>query len=199
MTSGLAHRAGALGALGVLAALGLACLPVQAAPGGLFTQLMALLGARQQGTASFLARTYAAGLTRPLVSSGELRYRAPDHLEQRTLKPTPSELILDGERLTVHRGAHTRRLNLRDYPDIAVYVDALRDTLGGQGAGLKRRFAVRLTGTLAQWQLILRPRQGNSHVRRIRLTGAGADIHTIEILAPDGARTVMRIGPSSAS
>ena len=194
MISGLARRAGVLG---VLAALGLACLPAHAATGGVFTQLMALLAARQQGTAHFVARTYAPGLTRPLVSSGELRYHAPDHLEQRTLEPTPSELILDGEQLTVQRGGHTHRLDLRDYPDIAVYVDALRDTLGGHGAGLKQRFVVRLTGTLAQWQLILRPRQGNSRVRRIRLTGARADIHTIEILAPDGARTVMRIDPPS--
>ncbi|MHB1872406.1 MAG: LolA family protein [Steroidobacteraceae bacterium] len=199
MISGLARRPGALGALGVLAALGLACLPAHAATGDVFTQLMALLGARQQGAARFVARTYAPGLRRPLVSSGELRYHAPDHLEQRTLEPTPSELILDGEQLTVQRGAHTRRLNLRDYPDIAVYVDALRDTLGGHGAALQRRFVVRLTGTLAQWQLILSPRQGNSRVRRIRLTGARADIRTIEILAPDGARTVMRIGPPPAS
>ena len=195
MISGLARRAGVLG---VLAALGLGCLPAHAATGGVFTQLMALLAARQQGAARFVARTYAPGLTRPLVSSGELRYHAPDHLEQRTLEPTPSELILDGEQLTVHRGGHTRRLDLRDYPDIAVYVDALRDTLGGRGAGLQRRFVVRLTGTLAQWQLMLRPRQGNSRVRRIRLTGTRADIHTIEILAPDGARTVMRIDPPSA-
>ncbi len=182
-------------ALVALVALGLAGTVARAATDGAFAHLMALLAARRGGEVSFVARTYAAGLTRPLVSSGVLRYRAPDHLEQRTLRPVPSELILDGERLTVHRDGHTRRLDLRDYPDVATYVDALRDTLAGRGARLRRVFTVGFSGTLAHWRLTLRPRAPDTRVRRIRLTGTAADIRSIEILAPDGARTVMRIGP----
>ena len=184
-------------ALATLLALGLAG-AAHASPGA-FTHLMGLLAQRQQGEVTFLAHTYAAGLTRPLVSSGVLRYRAPDHLEQQTLKPAPSELILDGERLTVRRNGHTHRLDVRDYPDIAVYVDALRETLAVRGAQLERHFTVRWRGTLAHWQLTLIPRNSNARVRRIRLAGAEADIRTIEILAPGGARTVMRIGPPPAA
>lgn len=191
MTSGPRRK---LGALGALVTLGLGAFAAHAGTNATFTRLMGLLAARRHGEVSFLSRTYAAGLTRPLVSSGVLRYRAPDHLEQRTLKPERSELIIDGEHLTMRRDGHTHRVDLRAYPDIAVYVDALRDTLGGRGAELKRLFAVRFTGTLAHWRMTLRPIEANARVRRIRLTGAAADIRTIEILAPNGARTVMRIG-----
>ena len=192
MTSGPSRKAAALVAL---LALGLTAAVSRAGPDTPFTRLMALLAARQRGEVTFVARTYAAGLTRPLESSGVLRYRAPDHLEQRTLKPAPSDLILDGERLTVRRGGRTRHVDLRSYPDIAVYVDALRDTLAGRGAALERHFTVRWRGTLAHWQLTLVPVSSGASVRRIRLAGEAADIRTIEILAPHGARTVMRIGP----
>ncbi|MGC8519365.1 MAG: LolA family protein [Steroidobacteraceae bacterium] len=163
-----------------------------------FTQLMALLAAHRSGTVTFVARTYAAGLTRPLVSSGVLRFRAPDHLEQRTLKPVPSEIILDGEHMTVRRGGQTHRLNVRAYPDIAVYVDALRATLDGRGRSLRRQFTIGWHGTLSHWQLTLRPLQAGARVRQIRLAGAGANIQRIEILAPKGARTVLRLSEPAA-
>ena len=188
-------------AVACLAGLALALLSALAHAGTAvaFERLMGLLAARQRGAVTFTARTYAAGLTRPLVSSGLLRYRAPDHLEQLTRQPAASALILDGEHLTVRRDGRTRHLDLRDYPDIAVYVAALRDTLNGRGARLQRQFVVGWHGTLAHWRLTLRPLQHNAPVRRIRLTGSAADIHSIEILAPDGARTVMRLGPPPAA
>ena len=196
MTSG--PRANLLATLaGVALALSGSCAHAGTRPA--FERLMGLLAARQRGSVTFTARTYAAGLTRPLQSAGILRYRAPDHLEQLTREPARSALILDGERLTVRRDGRTRHLNLRDYPDIAVYVAALRDTLGGRGAQLQRHFAIGWHGTLAHWQLTLRPLQHRARVRRIRLTGAAADIHSIEILAADGARTVMRLGPTPAA
>ena len=196
MTSGPSRKAAALVAL---LALGLTGAAARAGPDTPFARLMALLAARERGEVTFVARTYAAGLTRPLESSGVLRYRAPDHLEQRTLKPAPSDLILDGERLTVRRDGHTRHVDLRNYPDIAVYVDALRDTLAGRGAALERRFTVRWRGTLDHWQLTLTPIRAGASVRRIRLAGEAADIRTIEIVAPHGARTVMRLGPPPAA
>ncbi len=196
MISGPRRR---LAALAALITLGLGAAAAHAAAPTPFTRLMGLFAARRHGEVTFLARTYARGLTRPLVSSGVLGYRAPDHLEQHTLKPVPSALIVDGERLTVRRGGHTRRLDLRDYPDIAIYVDAMRDTLAGRGARLQRLFAVGFTGTLAHWQLTLTPLRSDAHVRQIRLAGAAADIRSIEILAPHGARTLMRIGPPPAS
>lgn len=193
MTSGLIRKA----ALPLLAALTLSAGPAHAGNAS-FRHLMALLAARRGSAVTFVAHTSAPGLTRALLSSGILRYRAPDHLEQRTLKPVPSEIILDGEQMTVRRGGETHQLDLRAYPQVAVYVEALRDTLGGHGAALQRLFAIRWQGTLADWSLTLRPRNSGTHVRQIRLAGAAANIHRIEILASHGALTVLRLGPPPA-
>lgn len=182
----------------LLATLSLGAGAAQAGADTPFAHLMALLATGHGGTVTFVAHTYAAGLRRPLVSSGVMRYRPPDHLEQRTLEPVPSELILDGSHLTVRRGGHTHRLQLSDYPQIALYIDALRDTLGGHGAALRHEFTIGWHGTLAHWTLILTPRLPGAPVRQIRLAGASADIQRIELLAPHGARTVLRLTAPSA-
>ena len=194
MTSG--RRPSLAGALLVLWA---ACLSAHAAVPADFTRLMGLLAARPSARASFQARTYVKGLTRPLVSTGMLAYRAPDHLEQHTLTPAPSELILQGERLTIRRGSQVRRLDVRAYPQIAVYVSALRETLSGNARGLEKHFDIEFTGTLARWRLTLTPKARGAPVSRIALRGSQADIRAIEIRVRSGERTVMRIGPPPPS
>src|SRR3984893_4958541 len=50
-------------------------------------KLMGLLAQRQHGHVTFVEEHFLAVLDRPVESSGELLYDAPDHLEKRTLKP----------------------------------------------------------------------------------------------------------------
>ena len=194
MTSGRRPRRA-----GALLALWAACLAAHAAVPADFTRLMGLLAARPSARASFVARTYVKGLTRPLVSTGVLAYSAPDRLEQHTLTPVPSEVILHGEHLTMRRGTQVRRLDVRAYPQVAVYVSALRETLSGNARGLERHFNIAFTGTLARWQLTLRPKARRAPVSRIVLRGSRADIRAIEIRARGGGRTVLRIGPPPPS
>ena len=194
MTSG--HR---LSLAGALLALWAASLTAHAAVPADFTRLMGLLAARHSARATFQARTDVKGLTRPLVSAGVLAYKAPDTLEQHTLTPAPSELILHGDHLTMRRGAQVRRLDVRAYPQIAVYVTALRETLSGNARGLERHFDIEFTGTLAHWRLMLTPKARGAPVSRIALRGSRADIRVIEISTRSGARTVMRIGPPPSS
>ena len=49
-------------------------------------KLMGLLAQRQHGHVTFVEEHFLAVLDRPVESSGELLYDAPDHLEKRTLK-----------------------------------------------------------------------------------------------------------------
>ncbi len=190
MTSGRRPRRAA-----ALLAVWAASLAAHAAVPADFTRLMSLLAARHSARASFQARTYVQGLTRPLLSAGVLAYQAPDTLEQHTLTPAASELILHGDHLTMRRGSQVRRLDVRAYPQIAVYVSALRETLSGDAGGLERHFDIAFTGTLAQWHLTLTPKARGAPVSRITLRGSRADIRAIEIRARSGARTVMRIEP----
>ncbi|MGH8324755.1 MAG: LolA-related protein, partial [Steroidobacteraceae bacterium] len=100
--------------------------------------LMSLLAQRQHGHVSFVEEHFLAVLDRPVESSGELLYDAPDRLEKRTLKPKPETLILEHGVITARRGRHTYVLNLSDYPQIVPLIDSMRATLAGDRASLER-------------------------------------------------------------
>ena len=64
-------------------------------------QLMHGLAQTRSGHASFVEKKSIAMLDRPVESSGELFYSAPDHLEKRTLKPKPELMTVDGDTLLI--------------------------------------------------------------------------------------------------
>jgi len=173
------------------------CLAAQ--PGFTVSQLMSLLAQRKQGEVKFAETDYLQVLDRPVKSSGVLLYEAPDHLEKRTLEPRKESMILDGDQLTVQRGHRTHRIQVSAYPQAAPYVDAIRDTLAGNEAGLEKVFQVGFTGTRAAWKLELVPldKDAARKVKRVEIDGGADVIHTIEILQADGDRSVMTLAAPS--
>lgn len=160
---------------------------------------MRLLAQRRHGEVTFVELDHLSVLTRPLRSSGVLIYTAPDHLEKRTLKPHPSDLVLDHGVLTASRGGRTYHIELSDYPHIAPYIEAVSDTLAGNSAALKRLFKIRFRGDLAHWRLTLRPLKGrSSRIRRIRIEGTRADIRSVSIVHTNGDYSHMSLGPPPA-
>ena len=171
-----------------------------AAPSQDLDSLMGLLAQRQHGHVSFTEKHFLAVLDRPVESSGELLYDAPDRLEKRTLKPKPETLVLQHGVITAQRGRHTYTLNLSDYPQIVPLIDSIRATLAGDRASLERLFKVTFDGALEQWTLVLAPSDPAvaKSVREIRIEGARDAIHTVEIQQADGDRSLLTIGPDVA-
>jgi len=159
--------------------------------------LMSLLAQRKHGHVSFVEEHFLAVLDRPVESSGELVYEAPDRLEKRTLKPKPETLVLEHGVITAHRGRHTYVLNLSDYPQIVPLIDSIRATLAGDRASLERIFKVQLDGSLARWKLLLTPSDATvaRSVKEIRIEGTRDAIHSVEIQQADGDRSLLTIGP----
>lgn len=159
--------------------------------------LMSLLAQRKHGHVSFVEEHFLAMLDRPVESSGELLYDAPDRLEKRTLKPKPETLVLEHGVITARRGRHTYVLNLSDYPQIVPLIDSIRATLAGDRASLERVFKVRLDGSLEQWKLLLIPSDATvaRSVKEIRIEGTRDVIHSVEIQQADGDRSLLTIGP----
>lgn len=159
--------------------------------------LMSLLAQRQHGHVSFTEQHFLAVLDRPVSSSGELLYDAPDRLEKRTLTPKPETLVLQHGVLTAQRGRHTYTLNVSDYPQVVPLIDSMRATLAGDRASLEHLFRVSFDGTLDQWTLLLLPSDPTvaRSVKQIRIAGARDAIHTVEIQQADGDRSVLTIGP----
>jgi hypothetical protein len=163
-------------------------------------ELMGLLAQRQHGHVTFVEEHFLAVLDRPVESSGELLYDAPDHLEKRTLKPKAETVVLEHGVITAHRGRHTYVLNLTDYPQIVPLIDSMRATLAGDRASLERVFKVTFDGTLDNWALLLLPSDTSvaRSVKQIRIAGARDAIRSMEIQQADGDRSLLTIGPEVA-
>lgn len=174
---------------------------VAAAPGSSLDALMSLLAKRQHGHVSFVEEHFIGVLDRPVESSGELLYDAPDRLEKRTLKPKPESVVLEHGVITAHRGHRTYVLNLSDYPQIVPLIDSIRATLAGDRAALERIFKVDLQGDLENWKLLLVPSEPTvaKSVKEIRIEGARDAIHSVEIQQADGDRSLLTIGPEKTT
>lgn len=181
----------------LLLALLLAAVRVPASASLTLDDLLHSLAARRHGHVAFTEVQHRGLLTRPLKSSGELLFDAPDRLEKRILAPKPETLVLEHGVLTVTRGRHTRTLELAAWPQLAPLLESLRATLAGDRAGLERVFDVRLDGDVTHWTLRLTPRAAAAGrlVREVVIGGAQADLKTIEILEADGDRSLLVIGP----
>jgi outer membrane lipoprotein-sorting protein len=162
-----------------------------------FDELLKLLAARRHGHVTFTEVQELAMLDRPLQSSGELLYDAPDRLEKRTLKPKAQILVLEHGVLTARRGHRTYVMELRDYPQVVPFVESIRATLAGDRAALERTFRVQFDGTLAHWTLLLLPVDATlaGAVKDIRIEGERDAIRAVEIRHSDGDRSLLTIGP----
>jgi len=162
-----------------------------------FDELLQLLAARRHGHVTFTEVQQLAMLDRPLESSGELWYEAPDRLEKRTLKPRAQTLILEHGVLTARRGHRTYVMALRDYPQVVPLVESIRATLAGDRAALERTFRVQFDGTLDAWTLLLVPVDTTlaGAVKDIRIAGERDAVRTVEIRHSDGDRSLLSIGP----
>lgn len=160
-------------------------------------RLMERLAQNPGGRIDYTEKTYMSILDLPVEGSGELIYIPPDRLEKRTSKPRPEIASLKGGELTLERGGQRRTLRLDEYPEAAAFVESIRGTLAGDRAALERTYRLHLEGSEDAWTLVLEPRglRLSAVVRRIEIQGSGAEARRIEILQPDGDRSVMELGP----
>ncbi len=161
------------------------------------TQLMQGLAQNKSGRASFVEKKYIALLDKPVESSGELLYTAPDRLEKRTFKPRPESMLIESGTLTVERNKRRMTLRLQDYPELVAFTESIRGTLAGDMAALRRVYNLDLEGSEERWTLTLRPVETKmlEVVQRIRIGGSRAEVKTIEIEQTDKDRSVMVIAP----
>lgn len=163
-------------------------------------RLMQALGKVSVGRADFVETKTIAMLEKPVVSSGQLFYVAPDKLEKRTLKPRPESMIIEGNTLVIERGRQNMTLQVDSAPELAGFVNSIRGTLAGDRKALERSFALSLEGTPQRWLLTLKPldQRMAATVASIRIAGALDDVRSVEILQADGDRSVMTISRISA-
>ena len=158
-------------------------------------QLMRGLAQTRSGHASFVEQKSIAMLDKPVESSGELFYTAPDRLEKRTLKPRPESMVLERGTLTIEQKGKRHVLPLQNYPEVAAFIESIRGTLAGDRAALERTYKLSLEGDEQGWTLELLPIADRMKkvIERIRIAGERHELRTIEIRQADGDSSVMTI------
>ena len=171
-------------------------LPMQ--DSGDLNEVLAQLALRKHGHVEFVEQKFISTLDRPLESSGELRFEAPDHLEQRTLKPRAETLVLDNGTLTVDRGRTHRVMDMHEFPQVEPLVESIRATLAGDRAALERLFRLEFTGGLSRWTLTLVPLESKvkQMVAQVKIDGVRDQLIKVEIRQTDGDRSLMTLRPS---
>lgn len=185
-------RWGRIFAISVLLALQ----PMMASAAGWdIDQLMQSLAKTKAGRATFVEKKYIALLDRPVESSGELRYTAPDRLEKRTVKPKPENMLVDGDTLVLERGRQKHTLQLQEYPELAGFIGSIRGTLSGDRKALEASFRLKLEGPAERWTLTLFPTDAKlaNSVHLIEITGMRDNVRSINIIQTDGDRSMMTI------
>ncbi len=159
--------------------------------------LMEALAQTKEAHATFTEVRHVNGFDAPLKLSGELRFKAPDVFERRTLKPSGESMLVNGNQMTLARGGQRRTMTLDASPEAAAIVGAIRGTLNGDARLLEEHFKVNLSGKAEQWLLDLIPRdeQLQANVRTVQMRGAQGMVKGIEIWLASGDRSVMTITP----
>jgi hypothetical protein len=158
---------------------------------------MAALAAVRQRRSRFTEERAIPELDVPLPNSGTLFWQAPDRLEKHTLSPFEERLTVSGPRLTYERPDRgiRRDFSLSEQPEMQALVEAVRSTLAGDLATLRRHYEVGFEAWPGDaWRLVLTPLalRVRGAVQRIVVTGTGDAVTGVDTEGGGGV-TRMRI------
>jgi len=159
---------------------------------------MAALAAVPRSTARFSEEKSIPELSSPLPSTGTLSWQAPDRLEKHTTWPAEETLRVEGDRLLLARPAQNIRqeLSLDQSPEIRPFVEAIRATLAGDAATLRRFYDLSFRPEGDGWHMVLVPLslRIRAVLQQVDVYGAGGAVRQVETRGNDGI-TRLRITP----
>lgn len=155
-------------------------------------ELMAKVPARED---RFTETKTVAMLTQPLVLKGTLAYVRPDRVEKHITSPYAEHLVVQGDQLTLSTKDGMKRIAVDSHPLIRSFIEAIRASLAGEVAVLRRLYHIKLQGTQQHWMLTLRPldAQAAEYLTSITLTGHGDRLTEVDIRETGGDRSLMQI------
>ena len=179
-------------------ALPLLATPAAAQAAGL-EAVMAALAAVRRSEAEFIETKEIAGLADTLPSSGTLLWQAPSTLEKRVVQPFQERVVVSGDRLVYERPSRGERqeVNLDQAPEVRALVEAIRSTLAGDLATLRRFHDVSFEGTVQAWTIVLHPLsvRVRAVVQRVEIRGVAGAIRWFQTVGNESS--VMQVTPRS--
>jgi outer membrane lipoprotein-sorting protein len=176
------------------AALLLVCGGVLVTPGGASSQdpvdgILRELRSVPGMEARFREEKRIALLSTPLVNEGTVSFAPPSRLVRRTIRPRPSTLLIDGDRLVVGDASGRREIDLSANPVVRSFVDSFVGLLRGDRAALERTYRiVPLPAEVGGWSVSLRPKRGpvRRAIREIRARGQGPAVEHLAVMERNG-------------
>jgi len=156
-------------------------------------QLMQIMVKHKEIQATFVEKKYIKGVNIPVESSGELGFIAPSTIVKNTLQPQPEMLKLTGNTITMERMGKTRILQIQDYPELGTHFEGMRALLAGNADEMTRLYKVCLTGTSADWKLVLSPLQAGTALKTLSLNGSQNHVKSVEVQLEDGDYSIMQV------
>jgi hypothetical protein len=160
--------------------------------------VMTALAAVREIDATFQEEKTLAILEQALVSTGTMRYRAPNELVLAIEDPQPETFRFEWERLTIATpGQGERQVPLAGDPPLQMLVQTVLATFAGDLAALRQRYRVEFSGEPARWLLRLVPNDPEvaRYVEAILIDGRDNWVRTVERREIGGDRIVTTFTP----
>ena len=147
--------------------------------------------------ARFEEEKHLALLAAPLESAGRLHFLAPGYLARVVERPTRSAVRITPTELRVEGEDGVERIDLRQSDDVRVFVTSLVSVFRGDEAALRESYRVTFTPgeDATTWTLTLEPERPplTKLMKSLTLAGDGRRVRSIEVVEPNGDRTITRI------
>jgi hypothetical protein len=171
------------------------------APDAQLDSILASLAKRRHGHALYSEQIDSALFKRPLHTSGELLFDAPDRLEKKIMQPAAEDLLVEGDVLTIARGTHRTTMRLSDYPQLSPLLNGIRATLAGDRSMLEKNFQVAVKTSGPDWELTLQPLPADTKpvYQRIQIRGVGGSVASVTLERATGERTTMTLSEPAES
>jgi Outer membrane lipoprotein carrier protein LolA-like len=161
------------------------------------SDLLALRAEIREDSAAFTQERRIHYVRDPLLSSGYLRFIAPDHLEMIVGSPEAESFIYDDGVLSFNKAGeeHTDQVSVDSNLLLSAMFSGLIGTLSGNEGELKRVFFVKFEAGGCNWRLNLIPKSKRvlEKVLEIELRGMEQHIDEVEIRQANGDHSILRI------
>lgn len=141
--------------------------------------------------ARFREEKRLALLSEPIESRGTLYFVPPNRLSRETREPSPSRLVIDGDRVSFRDAAGGETVDLSTNPIAREYVANFIVLFGGDLEALESRYQPRFRAGASGWTLELVPRAARlrEFIERVTLAGRGRALERMELVEAGGDRT----------
>ncbi len=172
------------------------------------TALFAMMAAMTGLEATFAEEKHVALLALPLQSKGRLYFfrrdrKSPGYLARIVEAPEPSTVTITPRELRLQNRDGTEVIDLTRSDKVRSFITSLVHVFAGDQAALQKAYEVDYVlddADAALWTLTLVPRVEplDKMLKHLRLVGRGESVERIEILEPNGDRTLTKVLTANA-